>query len=238
MKKSIFLSLVICAFVIFSGCEKDNDNNADGNLSIKLRLWNNYEESTTKNLIKGSSSPIQISFVDVIAYKYEMKVTKDVIEEGMKESDIDWITIYESNELKKDGERDFQFTLPSGEYKGFALWQGNDFFWVGDYNGTEIQIPTSNGGDSNRIFNAFGIDGLYVLNDDGELTKVNNNEQIGVSFNIEEGKTTTVTIRTNFMAIDWYDNDGNGNWSDGDEAGDPIIPDDVSTMADFIVDYE
>ena len=239
MKNSMILPTILCVFMLFSGCDvNESSDKGDGNLSMQLRLWNNYEASSEKSVFESSSSPIRLPFVDVVGYKYEMMVTTDVIQEGMQETDVSWITIYESDELKGDTERDFQFTLPAGEYKGFALWQGNDFFWVGDYNGTQIRIPTSNGAGEDRLFNAFGTDGLYILNGSGGFVKVDNNEQIGASFIIEEGKTTTVTIRTNFTAIDWYDNDDSGTWSDGDTADDPIVPDGVNTMADFIVEYE
>jgi hypothetical protein len=234
MKKSIFLCPIVCLLILFSGCKKDED----GKLSMKLRMWNNYESTSTKNVQKSLDNPIRLPFVDMVGYVYEMKVTTDEMKEGMKETDLNWITIYTSVELKGQSKRDFQFTLPVGIYKGFALWQGNDFFWVGDYNGTEIKIPSSNGGNSDRVYNAFGTDGLYVLNSQGEFTKVNNDEKIGVSFEIKEGQTTTVTCRSNFTAIDWYDNDESGTWSDGDEAGNPILPEGVSTMADFIVVYE
>lgn len=238
MKKIIFISVMLCISSLFSGCEKDTDEPVDGTLSVKMRTWNNFGTLSVKSAIKSSSDTIRLQFIDVKGYKYEMKVTTDEIKQGIKESDINWTTIYESNELKDDGERDFQFTLAAGEYKGFALLQGRDFFWVGEHNGNRIEIPTSNEGSSNKVFNAFGTDGLYVLNESEEFVKVNNSEQIGASFKVDANKTTTVTIRMNFTAIDWYDNDNSGTWSEGDDAGEPILPDGISTMADFIVVYD
>ncbi len=240
MKKLFLLGTMVCAFVFLAGCKKAETGKADGNLSLKLRVWNNYQTSAAKSTLKGASGPIVLPFVDVIGYKYEMKVTTDVIQDGTRESDINWITIYESDELKGDSERDFQFQLPPGEYKAFGLWQSLGFFWVGDYNGTPVQIPEWNGAAGvfeDRLYNVFA-NGLFLLNSSGVFERVNNGEQIGASFIIEEGKTTTVTIRTNFVSIEWSDNDNNGIWSEGDGADDPILPDGITTMADFIVDYE
>lgn len=239
MKNTILLYTMICVWLLFSGCE-DKDIKADGTLSMKLRTWNNYESLSTKSTLNSPSASFQLPFVDVIGYKYEMKVTTDEIQVGMKDSDINWITIYESNELKGDSERDFEFQLPAGEYKAFALWQSLGFFWVGDHNGTKIQIPAWNGAPGvfeAKIYNVFA-NGFCVMDASGVFESVDAGEQIGASFIIEEGKTTTVTIRTNFTSIDWSDNDENGIWSEGDQADDPVLPDGVVTMSDFIVVYE
>ncbi len=235
--KKLKLFLVICSIVFSAGCDDDDAYPDNGELSVKLRTWNNFETANTKSVSANLSDPTLLQFVDVKGYKYEMKVTTDDITEGVKDSEIEWITIYESEELKDDSERDFQFELPVGDYKGFALLQGRDFFWIAEHDGEIIEIPTSNGGSSDTIYNVFGVDGLYVLNSSDELTKVNNEEKLGVDFKIEEGKTTLLTIRINFKEIWWYDNDGDGNWSIGDMADDPLLPEGVTTMADFIVVY-
>lgn len=239
MKKLLLLSALAVAFAFFSGCNKAENDKVEGDLSLKLRVWNNYKAQPIKSIQNTLSDSIQLPFVDVIGYKYEMKVTTDEIQEGTREADVEWITIYESGELKGDSERDFQFQLPAGEYKAFALWQSLGFYWVGDYNGTKIQIPAWNGNPGifeERLYNVFA-NGFFVLNANGVFERVNNGEQIGASFQIVEGKTTTVTIRTNFTSIVWRDNDNNGIWSDGDSAAEPVLPEDVSTMADFIVEY-
>lgn len=236
MKKAVFFAMV-CAFFVFAACDKDDDNLTKGELSVKMRTWNSYEAPVKKSAHENFTEAIPLKFVDMKGYKYEMKVTKDEITDGVKDADIEWITIYQSEKMKGDSERDFNFKLPVGDYKGFGLWQGRDFFWVGEYKGKRIEIPSSNGGDSDRVYNVFGTEGLYVSNS-GKLEKVNNNEKIGVSFSIKEGKTTNLTIRVNFNEIMWYDNDGDGKWSNGDEAGDPIAPDGITTMSDFIVVYE
>lgn len=240
MKKLIYVCTIFCAFSLFTACEKDVDEVGDGTLSMKMRTWNNYEVPSKKSLqLKSSSDTILISFIEALNYTYEIKVTTDNIQEGMKDSDINWITIYESDEEKRTSERDFQFQLPPGDYKGFAVWQSNEFVWICDNNGTEILIPGSNSNEEvDRVYNVFGSEGMYSINEIGTYESVVNDERIGVSFTIEEGKNTTVTMRTNLDKIVWYDNDGSGNWTDGDVNGDFMLPDGIDTMMDFIVEYE
>jgi hypothetical protein len=238
MKRTVSFYVLLCVFILFTGCDKEPTLENNGTLSFQMRTWSTYEGNAVKSALNGLSDSIVLDFLDVKGYKYEMKVTTDEISPGLNDSDIDWITIYQSDELKEDGERDFQFTLPAGDYKGFALWQGNEFFWIGEDNGNIIEIPTSNGSDRDSVYNVFGSDGLYTLNDNDELEKVSNNEKLGVSFTINEEQTTTLTVRVNFTGIEWYDNDQSGTWSDGDGVGDMLLPDGVDTMSDFIVVYE
>lgn len=240
MKNLIYVCTLICAFSLFSACEKDGDEVGEGTLSMRIRTWNNYEALSTKSVqIKSSSDAILLSFIEALNYTYEIKVTTDSIQEGMQDSDINWITIYESDEEKRTSERDFQFQLPSGDYKGFAVWQSNEFVWICDNSGTEILIPGSNSNEEvDSVYNVFGSDGMYFINEIGKYEFVSNDERIGVSFIIEEGKNTTVTMRTNLDKIVWYDNDDSGTWTDGDVNGDFTLPDGIDTMMDFIVDYE
>lgn len=237
MKKVIFFSITIYALIMFSGCEKEVTETREGTLSFQMRTWNTYETKSSENTLVYQSDPVMLNFIDVMGYKYEMKVTTDEIQEGMKDADINWITIYQSEELKRDGERDFQFKLPAGEYKGFAVLQGDDFSWIGETDGNQIVIPDSNQSGNDRVYNVFGADGLYYLNENEELMKMSNNEMLGVTFTIREEITTTLTIRVNITAIEWYDNDQSGTWSDGDTVGDMLLPDGVNTMSDFIVTY-
>ncbi len=238
MKKSLFISALVYAFILISGCGEDSSTESnlknDGTLSVKMRTWNTYETKTIKSPLTSSSTPIILDFVDMKGYKYQMKVTADEIMEDLKDSDID----YQSAELKEDSARDFQFTLPAGQYKGFALLQSKEFFWIGDYNGKRIEIPASNGGSSDSVYNVFGSDGLYNLNAQNKLEKVDNDELVGVSFTINEDQTTSLTIRANFKPIEWFDKDDNGDWSEGDSLGELSLPDTVKTMSDFIVVYE
>ncbi len=57
-------------------------------------------------------------------------------------------------------------------------------------------------------------------------------------FFIKPNKTTKVTMRMNLKTLDWIDNDGSGEWSEGDELTNWTVPEGVTTMMDFIVEYE
>jgi len=211
MKRTVSFYVLLCVFILFTGCDKEPTLENNGTLSFQMRTWSTYEGNAVKSALNGLSDSIVLDFLDVKGYKYEMKVTTDEISPGLNDSDIDWITIYQS---------------------------GNEFFWIGEDNGNIIEIPTSNGSDRDSVYNVFGSDGLYTLNDNDELEKVSNNEKLGVSFTINEEQTTTLTVRVNFTGIEWYDNDQSGTWSDGDGVGDMLLPDGVDTMSDFIVVYE
>jgi hypothetical protein len=117
------------------------------------------------------------------------------------------------------------------------LKQGNDFFWVCEWDGNRMEIPTNNGSTMDTVYNIFGEDGLYFVNSTGQLEKVGNDEALGVNFSIYGGGTTNVTLRMNLIGLPWVDLDQSGDWSDGDYVGNPTLPPGITTMADFIVTY-
>ncbi|PLX03355.1 MAG: hypothetical protein C0595_07440 [Marinilabiliales bacterium] len=244
-KKSIFnyrfpVTVVIATlifFIMLSACKKENeDESGNGILNVKLRTWNTYIEKTDKSSLRSS---YVFDLVDVRTYKYEMKFTTDYIQEGMLDSDINWITVYTSNEMMLDSERDFQFELPAGTYKGFALLQGSDFFWVISDGNKIIEIPDSNSksdknGNNSQVYNVFGLDGLYITDANGKLQKVLNDEKIGTSFTISPDTEHSLIVRMNFDKMVWNDNDESGDWSNGDAFEGPTLPEGIETMSDFI----
>lgn len=228
----VVISTILIVFITLTGCKKDNeDEGGNGTLNVKFRTWNTYVENTAKSSAKSSYN---LDLIDVRTYKYEMKFTTDEIQEGKSDSDINWVTAYTSDEMMLDGERDFRFELPVGTYKGFALLQGRDFFWVLRDGSKTIEIPASNGGSSDKIYNVFGLNGLYMLDSNGCLEKIQNDEKIGTSFIITAGMEHSLTVRMNLDKIVWHDNDDSGDWSNGDDSEGPTLPDGVETMADFI----
>ncbi len=240
MKTKIIFYVLFAVLIFIVGCKKDKDDNIpdddkneSGILNVKQRTWNTFSQK--KSTVNNSKSTYSWDLIDVRAFKYELKFTTDEIQEGMSDSDINWVTVYTSNDMKLDSERDFQFELPAGNYKGFALLQGNDFFWVLSDGNNTIEIPASNGGESgDKIYNVFGTEGLYIRDSIGLLQKVPNDEKIGTSFTILPETEHSLTIRMNFDKIVWNDNDDNGDWSDGDTYEMPTLPDGIETMVDFI----
>lgn len=53
-----------------------------------------------------------------------------------------------------------------------------------------VEIPASNGGSGDKVYDVFGLNGLYILDSDGMLEKVQNDEKIGTSFTIVAGVET------------------------------------------------
>lgn len=221
---------------MLNSCQKDKEEESqNGTLSVNLRTWNTFSDKSTADL----KSSYTYDVVDVRAYKYEMKFTTDDIQEGILDSDIHWITAYTSTEMMLDSERDFQFVLPAGTYKGFALLQGVDFYWVLSDGSKTVEIPDSNNksqkdANANQVYNVFGLDGLYTTDAEGKLQKVANNEKIGTAFTIVPGRNHALIVRMNFDKMNWTDNDENGDWSQGDSFDSPTLPAGIETMADFI----
>jgi len=231
----IWLTLIIIASMLsMSGCSSKGDPGVEkGKLNVQLRTWNNYSAYTQKN----TNDAFIYDLVDIRAYKYEMKFTTDNISENMLESDIKWITVYKSSDMILDSERDFTFELPAGTYKGFALLQDVEFFWVLSDGTNTIEIPEHSyqNKNDNYVYDVFGFDGLYYVDGNGLLKKKNNNEKMGTSFTIKPGAELLLTVRMNFDKMSWTDNDNSGHWSEGDSHSNPTLPDGINTMADFLV---
>jgi hypothetical protein len=241
--KHIILSS-LCILFLFVSCSKEEDENINPNntnetglLSVKMTTWNSYENNSKGASIKGDT--ITLDIIDSKKFKFDLRVTTDEIKAGVPDN-FKWITIYESDETLYDSERDFEFELPAGNYKGIAIVQGNQHHWVCKDGGDIMELPDLNDrflpADA-HIYNIFGEDGLYVLDENSLLTKVTNDEKLG-TFEVLPNRKTIVTIRMNLLTLDWIDNDGDGQWSEGDELDNWTTPEGIDTMADFIVEYE
>lgn len=228
----VLVSAILTVFIGLAGCENtDTDESKNGTLNVKFRTWNTYVENTENALIKDSYN---FDLTDVRTNKYEMKFTTDEIQAGKADSDINWVTVYTSDEMMLDSERDFYFELPPGDYKGFGLLQGRDFFWVISDGSKTIEIPDSNGGGDTLVYNVFGLNGLYERDSNGVLQEITNNEKIGTSFTIVADTEHSLTVRMNLDKLVWFDNDESGGWSNGDSFEGPTLPHGIETMADFI----
>ena len=166
---------------------------------------------------------------------YEMKFTTTEIKDGLKDSDIKWVSVYTSNKMELGYNRDIQVRIPSGNYKGFGLVMGNEFFWVLSDGNKTIEIPDTNGKETgSKGYDIFGKNGLYEFGENGLLKLEHPGEKMGTSFTIHPGKKYSLTMRMNFDQMKWSDNDGNGSWSEGDTHEDPSIHKGLNTMWDFI----
>jgi hypothetical protein len=120
MKHVAKLGFLALAVLLISGCAKDSDDtgSTDGTLAVKMRTWNTYTTGKSTNANVALNDTIILDLVDVKTYKYEMSVTRDNLYAGMDHSEIKWIPIYESDLMMDDSDRDFNFTLTEGAYKG------------------------------------------------------------------------------------------------------------------------
>ncbi len=242
MKIKYFI-LGMAALSVFANCSKEEkeEEKDSGLLSVNMVMWNSYDGSSKST--PGVTSPgeaITLDIIDVRSSRMDLKVTTDEVKEGMTDN-FNWVPIYESSDTMLNSERDFQFELPAGNYRGIGILQGIQFQWVCRYGDQVMDVQDSNGdgngGLEGLVYNIFGEDGLYVPDEGNVLVKVNNNEKLG-TFEIKPGKKTLVTVRMNLMTLDWFDNDGDGQWSEGDGIDNWTLPEGVTTMADFLVEYQ
>jgi len=237
--KVILYLTVVLLFV--AGCDNTDEEADTGSLIVRMSTWNSCVSDSGDGLLKraSASTVYTLNLVDLRNILYQFKVTTDEIQAGVPD-DFNWITIYESDSMMHFSEREIQFELPAGNYRGIGLLQSNRLYWVCAYEDSLIYIGDMNNaaaGEDAWIYNIFGEKGLYVLDENGMLGKVQNEEKLG-TFEILPGKRTSVTVRMNVKTLDWFDNDGDGKWSEGDAVDNWTLPEGVTTMMDFIVEYE
>ena len=81
------------------------------------------------------------------------------------------------------------------------------------------------------------LDANFVDDGSGNLSPGMPDEKMGTSFEIVEGATTSLTIRTNLDTLDWNDADDNGEWTEGvDELANWTTIPGTDTMVDYIVE--
>lgn len=234
--KLIFFSFIF--FLIFVSCKKEEPSDS-GIIEIRLTTWNSEMSESKQNNILRSGDTNTVYLIDTRKDFLQLKVTTDEITEGVPDN-FDWITIYQSNQTMLDSQRGFQFELPQGNYQGIGILQSNAFAWICMHQGDTVELLDMNDNSqspSTLIYNIFNPQGLFVLGANNFLEGVDNNEKLG-TFQILPGKKTIVTIRVNIVSMDWFDNDGDGEWSEGDQIDNWMLPEGITTMADFIVEYQ
>jgi len=244
---AIMTIIVILSFLV-SCSEKttepiQGDNN--GTLEFKMTVWNVYEDgknvSSGKDfsMLKNDPNVYTCDIMNVRNILYEIQVADGEIIEG-EPDDLDWITIYETSEMMLMTDREFSFVLPAGQYKAIRLLQSNRIYWITTYEDVIHEFPSLNNDEQPedaQILDIFGEDGLYNLDENGLFYLYHDGERLG-TFDIFPNTKTKVTFRMNLQTLDWIDHDSNGVWSDGDELSNWTVPEGVTTMADFIIEYE
>lgn len=236
--KTKFILFSLIFFFIFISCKKEEPDDS-GIIEMKFITWNSQMGISKNNDIPKRGDVHTVYLIDSKKNTLHLKVTTDEIIEGVPDN-FNWITIYQSNETMLDSQRGFMFELPPGNYQGIGILQSNAFSWICTHQGDTVELLDMNdmdGPPSSLIYNIFNSEGLFVLDDEGLLERQYNNEKLG-TFEILPGKKTIVTIRMNIVSMDWFDNDGDGQWSEGDSIDNWMTPEGITTMADFIIEYE
>lgn len=239
MKKTI-LSLMTASLLLLS-CDKNENNDAEkGTLTFLTTVWNTkLSDDVTKTLLKAKGDTNTVDLINIRHLISKIEITTDEIKDGVSPNDINWTLMYESNQEMLHTDREVTIELPVGEYKGIKLTQRNLMYWVCLFEGDTIEFPSLNNSDLQQnaeLFNYFGEEGFYEI-EDGVFVSTNAEERLGF-FEIKPDATTKVTMRMNLITLDWVDSDGSGEWSYGDELTNWTVPEGVTTMTDFIVEYE
>ncbi len=238
MKTKLFLPALLTVSLLLSACDKD-DESKDGTLSFRTTVWNaeNPDDKGQFNNEKGDTNTVDI--INTLHVLYKIEITTDNINQDASSDDINWILMYESSDEMLATERSITIEVPAGKYNGFKISQRNKMYWRCIYEGDTVNFPSFNNSDLGpdaRLVNIFGKDGLYEA-DNGSFVLINDRERLG-TFEVLEDAVTNVTMRMNLKTLDWIDNDYSGDWSDGDQLKNWTVPDGITTMTDFIVEYE
>jgi hypothetical protein len=239
MKKiNISLCFLLLLF-LGSGCDLFNGGGSQtGTLRYRATTWNAEFPDAMPKASRDTLATDTLKLIDVIQYLAKMEVTTDEIDSGVtRAEDVNWTVIYQSTEEMLITHRDFTVELPVGDYKGYRAIQGNRFYWVCISGNDTINIPSLNDNSlapDSLITGHIDDKGFYEINDDGIFVKIND-EKLGV-FEIRPAEFTKVTVRMNLMAlvIDSlaFAQDSTYNFLDW------LLPEGISTMSDFIIEYE
>lgn len=239
MKKiNISLCFVLLLF-LGSGCDLFNGGGTQtGTLHYRSTTWNAEFPDAMPKASPDSLATDTLKLIDVIQYLALMEVTTDAIDSGItRAEDVNWTVIYQSTEEMLTTQREFTIELPVGDYKGYRITQGNGFYWICTSGIDTLEIPSLN--DDSRPANDLIIGhiddkGFYEINDDGIFIK-KNDEALGV-FEIRPASLTTITVRMNLTAlvIDSlaFAQDSTYHILDW------LLPEGISTMSDFIIEYD
>lgn len=238
-KMAVMTAVLAIAFVI--GCGKDDvtgPTENEGTLQFAMTVWNQYNP-VVFNTPSFDADTLTCDIINAKTIIYKLEVTTGDIIDGEPDT-LSWVTLHESSEEMLHTEREFSIDIPAGVYTGFKVTQRNRVYWICTLEADTLEFPSLNDGSlapDASLINILGENGLYLYDEDGNFSLEQPDEKLG-SFEISSGEITKVTCRVNFMTLDWLDNDGNGEWSDGDELDNWTLPDGIDTMSDFIIEYE
>lgn len=229
-KTTIATFLSLCLSVAVSGCDDGVGDGGTGTLSVQITIGD-YEGN-------GSKASHTLDFVDVYHTVHSIYAATGVATEGQDE--LDWQPILEDGSEMYDSELVIDADLSAGEYKSVRIEHSNAMRWVCTDGSANYEFPALNQESAEpdaHLIQVFTVDDNFVDHGSGYLSPGAEGEAMGTTFEIVEGATTNLTIRTNFDTVTWDDADENGEWTDGvDELlGWTTIPG-TDTMVDYIVE--
>jgi len=242
MKTKLFLLSLMATSFLLLGCDKDDKTgNEVGTLNFKVTFWNIEFPVDKKQGVTGKENVYTLPIVDMKNYVYKFEVSETELKEGASPEGIEWVTIFESdpNQMIYFSEIELSKDIQAGDYRSIRI-SGKyfgDFIWVCEFQGNKMYIiPDRDPDDDSIVWEHFTETGGFDI-EDGVFVLGTDRERLG-TFEIKANKTTNLIMRYNLKTLDWHDNDGSGDWSDGDDISNWTVPEGVTTMMDFIVEYE
>ena len=93
----------------------------NGTLDFRMSAWNAYHSENKSDVPKISShggirnTVRTLDIVDIRGFKSEIAVSTVDISEGVSPRDVEWITIYESDQVLLHTEREAIIDIPAGK---------------------------------------------------------------------------------------------------------------------------
>lgn len=221
-------ALVSTLVLTMNGCGGTGGEEDRGTLVVQYQLGEDKAVTTC-------------DILDTRQTLYSMEVSDGEVVAGATD-DLEWFSVHEgSGEATLTSEKMFSSELPVGTYSNYKIDQGNLVEWICSCGGSELELPSLNDStqppDAHAPINIVNSDGCWGLDESGQFYLMAEGETAG-GFEIRPGGTTTVTIRVNLVTLDWNDADESGDWSDGDSIDNWSTSPGVTSMFDFIVEYD
>jgi len=266
MKTMKIIGTMLCASILFTSCEKDDDTeNASSTkgliefkcinpVSSNLKSVSTQKSISSNPLLEGDTTEtyfigMKITIGDVWVSQGEVKVGGS--------DNMEWIRLTAITNIDPKLFEDYTFPakeIPVGNYKSVKITFRNIFYrhvqLISDplikYELLETMgswtTPCDPTDTTWAVTNYFGPDGNHKLDQNGVFELVSQGEKIG-GFNIESDKKTNIAWRlyagvTTPCTNYLIDENSNLQWDCGVDRLEEECPPELEYMWDFVVDYE
>ncbi|MDD2635261.1 MAG: hypothetical protein PHW82_07150 [Bacteroidales bacterium] len=266
MKTIKFIGTILCAAVLLSGCNKDDDTNNDlptnGLIEFKCinPLANNLKNALSiKALLSNPPLVGDTTATYLTSWNWtvgDVWVSQGEVKAGETDN-LEWIRLTNVTNQESKLFEDYTFPakeIPVGNYKSIKITFKNIFYrhvqLISDpsvkYELLETMgswtAPCDPNDDSWAATNYFSSDGNHALNTNGVFELVSQGEKIG-GFNIIGDKKATISWRfyagVTTPSINYLiDQNNNLEWDCGVDLLIDESPPELKYMWDFVVEYE